>query len=286
MKVIRLLISVPFLLIGSINVVAIEPTADTISKTVNIEKTIKQLNEDAKIMRVTINNHQQSITQLQDEIGDQKPSSLPLFLSVFAIFIAVTDLLLLLRICKNPKQSKQKDAEGEADTKFRFYQEEMGRLKGEQENISERLSQLEAMVKKLVEKKSAPPNLTNQQKNQSEQSSVVRPQIGGVSFRKEVKYAESLEGDSIFVDDLKDTNSEYALLKVTITSPTEAFFEVNDMTQAQPMLVSSYKFLIANFVNSYSNSSSPKQIRTKKVGKLRLQGEYWKLEQKADIVLE
>lgn len=286
---IRVLITVVLFSLSSIVVLA-EEVADTI-KAVGMESKVEFLLEKTENMQKTLDNQEQTIIEIKKVSDESSLQSLPILLSVVSFVVAVIALVLLLKNGKNFHQVKEEKIEKAQENGVIYLQKEIRRLEGELTEVTRRITKLEMISNQKKKNVPNPPQSSifhspTQQHSQPKQLSINQQNIGGTSFTKVVKYAESLEGDSILVDDLKDANSEYALIKVTLISPTEASFEVNDMAQAQPMLVSSYKFTIANFVNSSSSSTSPKLIRTRNAGVLRLHGDRWKLERKADIVLE
>lgn len=286
---IRVLIAVTLFSLSSIVLLAAED-ADTI-KDVGIESKVEFLLDKTKSMQKTLDNQEQTIIEIKKDSDESTLQSLPLLFSVLSFVVAVIALLLLFKNSKILHQVKEEKIEKPQENRTIYLQKEIRHLEEELTEITHRLTKLEMMSNQKKKTVQNPPQSSIshspiQQNSLPKHLSINQRENVGTSFTKVVKYAESLEGDSILVDDLKDANSEYALIKVTLISPTEASFEVNDMVQAQPMLVSSYKFTIANFVNSSSTSTSPKLIRTKNAGVLRLQGDRWKLERKADIVLE
>lgn len=228
-----------------------------------------------------IDEVRKDIYELQDNKSSNDPDGLSLTFSCIAMLLSCVALFIVIR----EEMKKTKNGEQES-TQQNNNDNDLNNVKTQLEKISSAVEGLTNQVTIIknntnnTTKTSSQPEHPQNKKSTSNSKSVETP------FRQVVKYADILDGDSIIVGDLKDDNSEYALFKVTVTSPTQAFFDVNNMAEAQPMLVSSYKYTIANFVNSSTKSTTPKKIATKKSGILRLQGDRWKLQQKAEIVLE
>lgn len=200
-----------------------------------------------------------------------------LFFSLAALGIGITTLVMLIKQVKSQKTELVKDEE---DHKLKSAFEKIINLNSKISNLLKRIDAIEKEVtilkntaKETGEKQLSP--------NSTVISKVITKQ-----FEKQEKYAEALDGTSIQQSDLADENSEFAYLIVNIDSPSTATFRVNDMQSAQSKLISGFKYNLADFVNRLSTTPAPKNIITKKPGRLQLQDGAWVLTQRADIVME
>lgn len=250
-----------------------------------LSKQILSLQEEITLQR-------DQFIALQDLQQADKLLSFPLLLAILAIIISIVAFVFAYKknVSQKPSTSEQSNsAEGQIEKKGNYLLNEVRRLENELLLANKRIDQFATALDNLkrVSSESVVSSSVNSPLSPQQQLKTEKAKGSDVSqFQKKTFYADLLDGDGIAVDDLKESNSEYMLLKVVVISPTEAQFEVNDMLSAQQTLVSSYKFTIGNFVNSSSNSNSAQRIVTRIPGRLRLNGDHWVLEKKAVIVLE
>lgn len=228
--------------------------------------------------------------------ASEDSAMLAIILSVVALLLGVASMVIALRNKSKSDSDKKVDMNSETDKKISLLSNQ---LKLQEEATSTLIKEIEGL-RNLVRERRKDTSIAAF--DNSHQSSAVSQQNASIDNRQEhnntefgsakqhfqrvIKYAETLEGNGINVSDLVDDNSEYALLKVIIDSPSTAQFEVNDLQSAQAMLVSSYKYTIADFCNRLSASDAPLRIVTRKHGELKLQANKWVLTAKADVVME
>lgn len=256
------------------------------------------LSKQVLSLQEEINNLRNQVVELQDLQQTDGSSFLPFLLAILAIIISIVALVIAYKkygeksVSTNEQSYQLKEKKGD-----NYLLNEVRRLEHELLSVNKRIEQLTTTLGNLrqsssdcvVRPSSIQPTavqkpISRQPQQQLKETNVIENGVG--QFPKKTFYADLLDGDGIAVDDLKENNSEYILLKIVVIGPTEAEFEVNDLLSAQQTLVSSYKFTIGNFVVSSSNSNSAQRIITRTPGRLRLQGDRWVLEQKASIVLE
>lgn len=200
-----------------------------------------------------------------------------LLISLVALGIGITALVMLIKQVKSQKVEPTKDEE---EKKLKSAFEKIINLNSKMSNLLKRIDTIEKEINTL--------RITarGSDEKQLSQNTTVASKISTKQFEKHIKYAESLDGTSIQPSDMTDENSEFAYLIVNIESPTTATFRVNDMQSAQSKLISGFKYNLADFVNRLSTTPAPKTIITKKPGCLQLQDGTWVLTQRADIVME
>lgn len=268
------------------------PEAQPVDSLLLLSKQVLSLQEE-------INNLRDQIVELQKLQQADGSSFLPFLLAILAIIISIVAFVLAYKKYgeKSVSPNEHSYQLEEKKEEKNYLLNELRRLEHELLSVNKRVEQLTTILGDLkqsssdfvVRQSSIQPTavqnpVSRQSQQQLKQTKVIENGVG--QFPKKTFYADLLDGDGIAVDDLKENNSEYMLLKIVVISPSEAEFEVNDLLSAQQTLVSSYKFTIGNFVVSSSISNSAQRIITRTPGRLRLQGDRWVLEQKASIVLE
>ena len=231
----------------------------------------------------------QKVTTLENDWQSEKKNNktmLPIILSLIALGISGYALAKLLT---QPLDKRKQDMS--TTTNQESTQTIISTLTTQVNQLNQQISPLQEAVNEIKKQLSLLDNKQNNTKQTLPQLPTQQPsqpptQPQQTVFQKQTKFAETIGSDGISQNDLIDTNSEYAYLKIIIDSPTTASFVINDLQTAQAEIISSYDYTIKPLVNRLRASSAPKTIVTHNPGRLMLQGDKWVVTKKADISLD